>query len=59
MDVSRVPTNVNDMIFDDEDESRRSRMTAELPKIVPIGMYVVLTGGLGTALWLRYRRITG
>ena len=58
VDVSRVPTNVNDMIFNVEDEGRRSRMTSELPRLVPIGWYVVLTGGLGAALWLRYRRIT-
>ena len=56
--VSRVPTNVNDMIFGVEDEGRRSQLTAELPRIVPIGLYVILTGGLGFALWLRYQRIT-
>ena len=58
VDVSRVPTNVNDMIFHVEDQGRHSRMTAELPRIVPIGWYIVLTGGLGGALWLRYRRLT-
>ena len=58
VDVSRVPTNVNDMIFGVEDEGRRSRMTAELPRLVPIGWYLILTGGLGAALWLRYRRLT-
>ena len=56
--VSRVPTSVNDMIFDVEDEGWRSQLTAELPRIVPIGWYVILTGGLGFALWLRYRRLT-
>ena len=58
VDVSRVPTNVNDMIFHVEDQGRRSRLTAELPRVVPIGWYIVLTGGLGGALWLRYRRLT-
>ena len=58
IDVSRVPTNVNDMIFHVEDQGRRSRLTAELPRVVPIGWYIVLTGGLGGALWLRYRRLT-
>ncbi|MDA0263253.1 MAG: ABC transporter permease subunit [Chloroflexi bacterium] len=58
VDVSRVPTNVNNMIFDTEDEGRRARLTAELPRIVPIGWYVVLTGGMGLVLWLRYRRLT-
>jgi ABC-2 type transport system permease protein len=58
VDVSRVPTNVNQMIFDAEDEGRRSRLTAELPGIVPIGWYVILTGGLAFTLWWRYQRIT-
>jgi ABC-2 type transport system permease protein len=35
--ISRVPTNVNNMIFRAEDEGRRSQLTAELPRIVPIG----------------------
>lgn len=58
VDVSRTPTNVNNMIFGVEDEGRRARLTAELPRIVPIGWYVILTGGLGAALWFRYRRLT-
>ena len=58
VNVSRVPTNVNDMIFGVEDEGRQSQMTSELPRIVPIGWYVILTSGLGAALWLRYRRLT-
>ena len=56
--ISRVPTNVNDMIFGVEDEGRQSRLTAELPRIVPIGWYVILTGGLAFTLWWRYQRIT-
>lgn len=58
VDVSRVPTNINNMIFDDEDGDRRSRIVSELPWVVPIGLYLVMTGGLGAALWLRYRRLT-
>jgi ABC-2 type transport system permease protein len=58
IDVSRVPTNVNDMIFGVEDEGPRSQLIAKLPRVVPIGLYILLTGGLGGALWLRYRRLT-
>ncbi|NQW22255.1 MAG: ABC transporter permease subunit [SAR202 cluster bacterium] len=58
MDVSRVPTNVNQIIFDAESAGVRSRLTSELPRIVPIGWYIILTGGLATTLWLRYRRIS-
>lgn len=58
VDVGRAPTNVNTMIFDVEDEGRRAQLTAELPRIVPIGWYVILTGGLAFTLWWRYRRLT-
>lgn len=58
VDISRVPTNVNNMVFGVEDEGRRSQLIAELPRIVPIGWYVLLTGGLGAALWSRYRRLS-
>lgn len=58
VDISRVPTNVNNMIFDADSNEPRDRLIEELPKIVPIGWYIILTGGLGTALWLRYRRLS-
>lgn len=58
LDIGRVSTNVNNMIFGVEDEGRRSRLTAELPNIVPIGWYVLLSGGLTAVLWLRYRKIS-
>jgi len=58
VDVGRVPNNINLMIFDAEGERRRTRLTAELPKIVPIGWYVIMTGGLAFTLWWRYQRIT-
>ena len=58
VDMGRVPTHVNDMIFGVEDEGRRSQLTAELPRIVPIGWYVVLTGGLAFALWWRYKKLS-
>lgn len=58
VDVAGVPGNVNQMIFNADGEGQRNPITSELPKIVPIGWYLILTGGLGGALWLRYRRIT-
>ena len=58
VDMGRVPTNVNDMIFGVEDEGSRSRQTAELPRIVPIGWYVLVTGGLAFVLWARYKRLS-
>ena len=58
VDMGRVPTHVNDMIFGVEDEGRRSQLTAELPRIVPIGWYVLLTGGLAFVLWWRYKKLS-
>jgi len=58
VDIRRIPTNVNNMIFGVEDEGWRSRLTAELPRIVPIGWYVVLTGGLALVLWSRYKKLS-
>ena len=56
--IGRVPTHVNDMIFGVEDEGWRSRQIAELPRIVPIGWYVLLSGGMGFLLWSRYKRLS-
>lgn len=58
IDLGRVPTNVNDMIFDDDDRGERGALVAELPEIVPIGWYLLLTGGPALLLWLSYRRMT-
>ena len=58
VDVGGVPGNVNQMIFNADGEGQRAPITSELPNIVPIGWYLILTGGLGAALLLRYRRIT-
>ena len=58
VDMGRVPTNVNDMIFGVEDVGLNSQLTAELPRIVPIGWYLLLTGGLAFVLWWRYKRLS-
>lgn len=56
--VGEVPTNVNNMIFDvAEEEGQRGQLIAQLPNIVPIGWYVILTAGLASILLWRYRRI--
>ena len=52
------PTNVNDKIFGVDDERQHSRLSAELPSIVPIGWYVLVTGGLAFVLWSRYKRLS-
>lgn len=58
VDISRAPTYVNNKIFDVDSGDPRDRSNADLPPIVPVVWYILLTGGLGTALWLRYRRFS-
>jgi ABC-2 type transport system permease protein len=53
-----VPIHVNDMIFDVENEDQDSSRVAELPNIIPIGWYLLLTAGPAFALWWRYRRLS-
>ena len=52
-----VPIRVNDMIFDRENESGTARAAAELPDVIPIGVYLLFTLGSGFVLWWRYQRI--
>lgn len=52
-----VPIRVNDMIFDRENESGSARAAAELPDVIPIGVYLLFTIGPGFVLWWRYQRI--
>lgn len=55
--MGRVPIHVSDMIFAVDNDSELSREVARLPDIIPIGWYLLLTGGLAFALWWRYWRI--
>jgi hypothetical protein len=48
---------VNDMIFDEDGDSDFAELVAELPDVVPIGWYLILTGIPGLVLWWRYRRL--
>lgn len=59
INITQVPTNVNDMIFDGEIENGNSfaALVDELPDTVPIGWYLLLVAGPGFALWWRYRRL--
>ncbi len=53
-----VPIHVNDMIFGVETDAQGADQVADLPKIVPIGWYLLLTAGPAFALWWRYKRLT-
>ena len=57
VDLFRMPIHLSDMVFNEENESAVSALVTQLPKIVPIGWYLVLTAGPGLVLWWRYQRI--
>lgn len=58
INLSGVPIHVNDLIFPEENTSDFAQLVAELPSIVPIAWYLLLTIGPGFVLWWRYRRIS-
>jgi len=53
-----VPIHVNDLIFPEENTSEFATLVSELPSIVPVAWYLLLTTGSGFVLWWRYRRIS-
>ena len=55
IDIRQVPTHVSDLIFDEENESQVAKLVKELPVVVPIMWYLILTVGPGFVLWWRYR----
>ena len=57
IDLGQVPIHLNDLIFDEKSGSQVTTLVQELPIGVPIGWYLALMGGLGSAFWWRYRRI--
>jgi hypothetical protein len=57
INVGGVPIYVNDLIFPEENTSYRAQLVAELPDIVPVAWYLLLTTGPGLILLWRYRRI--
>ena len=57
LSIGDVPIRVNDLIFGEEPTSGLGSLVKELPDIVPIGWYLILTAGPGFVLWRRYQRI--
>ncbi|MEE8346378.1 MAG: ABC transporter permease subunit [Dehalococcoidia bacterium] len=55
IDIGQVPIHVSDLIFGEENESQVPRLVRELPAIVPVGWYLLLTVVPGAALLWRYR----
>ena len=57
LNVGQVPMHVSDMVFDEENSGQIATVVRELPDIVPIAWYLLLTAGPGFVLWWRYRRL--
>ncbi|MDY6836000.1 MAG: hypothetical protein SVY53_14495 [Chloroflexota bacterium] len=57
LDIRQVPTHVSDLIFDEENESQVAKLVNELPTVIPILWYLLLTAGSGFVLWWRYREM--
>ena len=57
LSIGDAPIRINDLIFGEEAESGFGALVEELPEIVPIGWYLILTAGPGFLLWRRYQRI--
>ena len=57
LNVGDVPIHVNDLIFPERNTSEFAKLVEELPHVVPVAWYLLLTMGPGYILWWRYRRI--
>jgi hypothetical protein len=57
MNLGQVPIYVNDLIFPEDNTSEFAELVGEMPPVVPIAWYILLTAGPGFVLWWRYRRI--
>ena len=53
VEIGEAPIRINDFIFGEEPGT----LAQELPDIVPIGWYLILTAGPGFLLWRRYQSI--
>jgi ABC-2 type transport system permease protein len=58
INLGGVPIHVNDLIFPEENTSEFAKLVAELPNVVPLAWYLLLTAGPGFLLWWRYKRIS-
>lgn len=58
IDIGRVSGHVSDLIMDDENESQVAKQVSQLPVVVPILWYLIMTVGPGFILLHRYRRLT-
>ena len=57
INIGQVPMHVNDLIFAEKNDASSAKLVGELPDIVPIAWYLLLTAGPGYVLLWRYRRL--
>ena len=57
INVSGAPIHISDLIFGEENDDQPYKSVAELPTVIPIAWYLLLTLGPAALLLWRYRRI--
>ena len=57
LNIGLVPMHLNDLIFAEDNRAHLARLVTELPIIIPVAWYLLLTVGPGFALWWRYQRL--
>ena len=57
INVSGAPIHISDLIFGEENDEQPYQSVAELPTVLPIAWYLLLTLGPAAVLLWRYRRI--
>jgi ABC-2 type transport system permease protein len=57
VDLGQVPAHVNDLIFEEKNDSEAVQLASDLPYAIPVAWYLFLTLGSGAVLWWRYSRL--
>jgi len=58
IDIGQIPGHISDVIMDDDNEGHVAEQVSQLPVIVPIIWYVMMTLGPGLVLVRKYRGLT-
>lgn len=57
VDLGQVPAHVNNLIFEEQNDSEIVTLAGELPSGLLVAWYLLLTAGPGVVLWWRYSRL--
>ena len=58
IDIGRTPSHISDLIMDDENESQVSKQVRQLPAVIPVLWYLIMTLGPALILFLKYRKLS-